>query len=116
MSSSKSANAVLAKVRAKYGKKLTDKDYSKKNLKEYVKLTDENIGENYDKYNILSQRVFKRDMCNYLNIEYGKCEIKNRNGRYYPLTLTLETKREFKRQYGNDGNSFNGFNVDYETE
>ncbi len=28
MSSSKSANAVLAKVRAKYGKKLTDKDYS----------------------------------------------------------------------------------------
>ena len=36
--------------------------------------------------------------------------------RNYPLTLTLESKKEFKIQYGNDGSSFNGFNVDYETE
>lgn len=29
---------------------ISDKNYSKKNLKEYAKLTDKNIGENYEKY------------------------------------------------------------------
>jgi len=71
--------------------------------------------ENYDKYDIPSSRIFKQEIYSYLNVE--KCEIRTRDGnRYYPLTLTLESKKEFKIQYGNDGSSFNGFNVDYETE
>lgn len=74
--------------------------------------------QNYDKYDIPSQKVFKKEICNYLEIDIdvlNKWRATDGN-RYYPLTLTLETKREFKRQYGNDGSSFNGFNVDYETE
>lgn len=71
--------------------------------------------QNYDKYDIPSPRIFKQGIYSYLNVE--KCEIRTRDGnRYYPLTLTLESKKEFKIQYGNDGSGFNGFNVDYETE
>ena len=63
--------------------------------------------QNYDKYDIPSQRKFKKEICNYLNVEYDKCETRTMDGRYYPLTLTRESRIEFKIQYGNDGSSFN---------
>jgi digeranylgeranylglycerophospholipid reductase len=40
---------------------ISDKDYSKKNLKEYVKLTDENIGENYNKYKKAKEYLLSLD-------------------------------------------------------
>lgn len=63
--------------------------------------------QNYDKYDIPSQRKFKKEICSYLNVEYDKCETRTMDGRYYPLTLTRESRIEFKIQYGNDGSSFN---------
>ncbi len=74
--------------------------------------------QNFDKYDVPSQRIFKKEICNYLEIGddvLNKWRATDGN-RYYPLTLTLETKREFKMQYGSDGSSFNGFNVEYQKE
>ena len=36
-------------------------DYSKKNLKEYVNLTEENIGKNYDKYKKAKEYLLSLD-------------------------------------------------------
>ena len=40
---------------------ISDKDYSKKNLKEYYTLTEENIGKNYDKYKKAKEYLLSLD-------------------------------------------------------
>ena len=56
---------------------ITDKDYSKKNLKEYVNLTEENIGKNYDKYKKAKEYLLSQedDELNKIAHEFVKVDI-----------------------------------------
>ncbi|OED30527.1 NAD(P)/FAD-dependent oxidoreductase [Methanosphaera sp. WGK6] len=68
---------------------IEDGNYSKKNLKEYIKLTDDNIGKNYKKYNKAKEYLLSLsdDELNEIAAEFSEIEFTEVNPRSLIKTL-----------------------------